>query len=99
MFVVIVKITAKPDAADRLAETFRAMVEWVDENEPDTTSYTCSRSTDDPRRFAFFERYESRRAFESHTTSKKFLELAVEMQGLVDGPIEIDTYDELAAKI
>jgi quinol monooxygenase YgiN len=99
MLVVAARIKAKPGEADKLAQMFRDMVEWVTENESETLTYTCSRSTDEPESFLFFERYTSKKAFQDHTSSEKFLGLAAELQGLVEGPIQIDTYQELAAKL
>ena len=99
MLVVAAKIKAKPGEADKLAQMFREIVEWVMENEAETLTYVCSRSTDDPDRFLFFERYTSKKAFQEHTSSEKFLGLAAALQGLIEGPIEIDTYQEIAAKL
>lgn len=98
MFVVVARIKAKPDAADTLAGMFREMVAWVARNEPETLGYSCNRSTDDPNVFLFLERYTSIDAFRAHASSARFLELAADLQGLVDGAIEIETYEELAAK-
>lgn len=98
VFVVAAKIRAKEGAADTLAAMFRDMVEWVAQNEPETVSFTCNRSTDEPDCFFFFERYTSKSAFRAHAASEKFLELAAAMQGLVDGAIHIETYEEIAAK-
>jgi quinol monooxygenase YgiN len=99
MLVIAAKIKAKPGEADKLADMFSEMVEWVADNEAETLTYTCSRSTDDPDRFLFFERYTSKKAFQEHTSSEKFLELAGGLQGLVEGPIEIETYREIAANV
>jgi quinol monooxygenase YgiN len=99
MVVVAARIKAKAGAADELARLFRDIVEWVRTNEPETLTYACNRSTDEPDRFLFFERYTSKEAFQHHTSSERFLALAAGLQGLVDGPIEIDTYQEIAAKL
>ncbi len=99
MFVVVAKITAKQGSGDELAEVFKQMVEWVTENEVDTLTYICSRSVKDPEVFVFFERYVNEKAFQQHTTSEKFLELASSMQGKVAGPLEMETYHELAGKL
>lgn len=98
MFVVTAKIKAAPDAADTLTDMFREMVAWVAQHEPDTITYTCNRATDDPDVFLFFERYVSEDAFRAHSSSEKFVELAAGIQGLVDGAIQIGTYEEIAAK-
>lgn len=97
MFVVTAKIRAKPGAADALAGMFRELVAWVARNEPETIEYRCNRSTDDPNVFLFFERYTSRSAFRAHSSSDTFVELAAAIQGYVDGAIEIETYEEIAA--
>jgi quinol monooxygenase YgiN len=99
MFVVIARIKAKQDHGDELEAIFREMVEWVTENEADTVTYTCNRSTTDRDQFTFFERYTNRKAFEAHTGSEKFAELGGRIQGSLDGPIEIETYDEIAGKL
>ena len=99
MLVVVAKIKAVEGHADKLADLFKGMVEWVTENEVDTVTYTCNRSTDDPNLFVFFERYTTRQAHEEHSRSDKFLELVSALQGSVDGPVEIETYEELAAKL
>jgi quinol monooxygenase YgiN len=99
MVVVAARIKAKAGAAEELAGRFHDMVEWVRANEPETLTYACNRSTDDPDRFLFFERYTSKNAFREHTSSERFLAFAAGLQGLVDGPIEIDTYEEIAAKL
>jgi len=98
VFVVTVRIKAASDAADTLAGMFREMVAWVARNEPETITYTCNRATDDPNVFLFFERYVSEDAFRAHSSSEKFVELAADIQGLVDGAIQIGTYEEIAAK-
>ena len=99
MFVVVAKIKAKQGEGDTLEEHFRDMVEWVTENEVDTLTYTCNRATDDRDRFAFFERYTSQKAIEAHSCSDRFVELVGKIQGLLDGPIELDTYEEVAGKL
>ncbi len=98
MFVVVAKIKAKPGKGDELAEVFRRLVDWVTENEADTLTYICSRSSKNPDEFVFFERYVNEKAFQDHTSSQQFIEMAASMQGMVEGPIEMETYQELAGK-
>jgi len=99
MFVVIARIKAREGEGDELEDVFKELVEWVTENEADTLTYTCSRSTSDRDQFTFFERYTSQKAFESHAGSEKFAELVGQIQGRLAGPIEIETYDEIAGKL
>ena len=98
VFLVVAKIRAKAEAVETLAAMFAEMVAWVVRNESATLDYRCGRSTDDPNLFVFLERYASQLAFREHTASEKFLELAAGIQGLVEGAIEIETYDELTSE-
>jgi len=99
MFVVIARIKAKEEAVDRIEAIFEDMVQWVTENEAETLTYTCNRSHDEPTRFTFFERYANKKAFEAHSSSNRFAEMAASLRGLVDGPIALETYDEIAGKL
>jgi len=99
MLAVIAKIKAKQGEADKLAEVFKDMVEWVTENEAGTLTYICNRSTKDSDQFVFFERYAGQKDFEAHSASERFVQLATEIQGLVDGPVDIEIFDQIAAKL
>ena len=96
--VVIAKIRAKEEHAEELASSFRDMVAWVVENEPGTLTYCCNRSTRDPNEFVFFERYADQEAFQAHTSSPRFAELAQDLRGKLDGGMEMETLEEVAAK-
>jgi len=99
MVAVVARIEAKEGEADKLAAVFKDFVEWVTENEAGTLTYSCNRSTTDPNRFLFFERYTGRKAFEAHSSSERFIQLASEIRGLVSGPVEIELFDEIATKL
>jgi len=99
MVVVVAKIKAKKGQGDALAQKLSDMVEWVTENEGDTLTYICNRSTKNRDEFVFFERYPNQKALEGHSTSDRFHQLVGEIQGLLDGPIQIDLLEEVAAKL
>ena len=99
MVVVIAKIKAKKGQGDTLAQKLSDMVEWVTENEGDTLTYICNRSTKNRDEFVFFERYPNQKALEGHSTSDRFHQLVGEIQSLLDGPIQIDLLEEVAAKL
>ncbi len=99
MLVVIAKIRAKDEHADEVAGALTGMVEWVGENEPETLSYSCNRVSDDRNVFVIFERYTGQEAFQAHSASERFAELVGEMQGKLDGGIEIQMLEEVAAKL
>ena len=98
MLIVVARIKARAGRGDELEEVFSRMVDYVTENEPETLTYICSRSTTDPEQFIFFERYTTQKAFEHHSSSEQFQELAGSIQGKVDGAVEIETYEEVAGK-
>ena len=99
MLVVVAKIRAKAECGDEVATQFREMVEWVTENESETLTYTCSRSRDNPNEFVFFERYTGEKAHQEHSGSPRFAELVTALRGKLDGGIEIEILDEVAAKL
>ena len=99
MLVVVAKMKAKEGKGDELASVFADLVEWVTENEADTLTYICNRSTKDRDEFLFFERYTSQSALEAHSSSERMIQLGTEIRGLVDGPVDIELFDELAAKL
>ena len=99
MFVVIAKAKAKDGEADRLGDILSSMVDWVIENEADTITYICNRSVSDPNEFCFFERYTSEKAFEAHSQTDRIKAMGKEIRDLIDGPITLDTYTEVAGKL
>ena len=99
MYVVIARIRAKEGQAEELAGHFREFVDWVTENEADTLTYICNRSLKDPSDFVFFERYTNEKAFEAHSSSDEFVKLTGALQGKLDGPVSIESYEEVAGKL
>ena len=99
MVVVVAKIKAADGHADELAAKLTDMVDWGSKNEDGTLTCTCNLATWDPDSFLFFERYTDQAAFDAHSGSERFGQLVADLQGKLDGAVEIDTYEELAAKI
>lgn len=97
--VVVAKIRAKQGCGDELAAVFSDFVDWVKDNEDGTLTYTCNRSHEDSDLFLFFERYVDQAAFQAHSSSSRFAEMAGSLQGKVEGGIEMETFDEVGAKI
>jgi quinol monooxygenase YgiN len=97
--IVIAKIRASAEAADEVAGLFTGMVAWVRDNEPGTLSYVCCRASNDPAQFVFFERYTDEAAFHAHSASERFMELVGQLKGKLDGGIEMEMLDEVAAKL
>jgi quinol monooxygenase YgiN len=99
MVVVVAKITAKQGQGDALAEHLVSMVRWVVENEAETLTYTCNRSTKNPDEFVFYERYADQGAFEAHISSENFAAFGKQISGCLAGAPEIETFEEVAAKL
>jgi len=99
MVVVVARIKAKEGQGEVLAGHLREMVEWVTENEAGTLTYSCNRSTQDRDEFVFFERYSDQGAFENHVSSERFAEFGKQIGAYLAGPPEIDTFEEIAAKL
>ena len=99
MIVIIAKLKAVEGKADEVASLFRDMVMWVTENEEGTSTYACNRSSSDPNEFVFFERYRDQEAFEAHGSSGRFAKLLADLKGLVEGGVDMQSYQEVAAKL
>jgi quinol monooxygenase YgiN len=99
MVVVVAKITAKKGQGDALAEHLTNMVRWVVENEPGTLTYTCNRSTRNSDEFVFYERYSDQASFEEHISSENFAAFGKQISGYLSGTPEIETFEEVAAKL
>ncbi len=99
MLVVIAKLKAKPGKGDALAAKFSEMVAWVTENEAMTLTYACNRSNTDRDEFVFFERYPDQAALGAHSSSDRFKSFVGELQPLLDGGMQVEMLEEVAAKL
>ena len=99
MVVVLARIAAKEGQGDALAEHLCQMVEWVTENESQTVTYICNRSSKNADEFVFFERYTDQAAFDLHISSEQFAEFGKKIGGYLAGPPDIEMLEEVAAKL
>jgi quinol monooxygenase YgiN len=99
MVVVVARITAKTGQGDALAEELVKMVDWVTENEPRTLTYICNRSTKNADEFVFFERYPDQAAVDAHAGSEQFTVFVQTIGGLLGAAPDIQTFEEIAAKL
>ena len=93
--VVVAKLKAKSGEAEKMEEALRGMVAKVAQ-EPGTLTYTLHRSQQDPCVFTFYEKYKDADALKAHSATPYFKELFGFLKLLLDGPPEIEMYDELA---
>jgi len=97
--VVIAKLKAKSGEAEKMEEALRGMVASMVAKvaqEPGTLTYTLHRAQQDPCVFLFYEKYKDAAALKVHSATPYFNELFSFLKPLLDGPPEIDMYDELA---
>ena len=64
------QVYAHPEHADALEALYAKMTELA-QTEPGVIHYCLARRTDDPMAFHFFERYESKAAFEEHVSREE----------------------------
>ena len=93
--IVVAKLKAKSGEAEKMEEALRGMVAKVAQ-EPGTLTYTLHRAQQDPCLFLFYEKYKDAAALKAHSATPYFKELFSSLKPMLDGPPEIEMYDELA---
>ena len=93
--IVVAKLKAKKGQEGQMEKELRNMVANV-ESEEGTLLYSLHRSQTDPGAFMIYEKYKDAEAFKVHSKTPYFKELFKALQPLVDGPVDIETYEELA---
>jgi autoinducer 2-degrading protein len=73
MIVLLVQFTVKPGAENRVIELMRTMEQHT-RKEPGCVSYIGHQSTEEPRRFFFYEAYTDDAALAAHRDSPHFRE-------------------------
>jgi quinol monooxygenase YgiN len=93
--IVVAKLKAKAGEEAKMEAALRDMVGKVAQ-EPGTLTYTLHRHQKDPSLFLFYEKYTDAAALKTHSATPYFKELFGALKTLLDGPPEIEMYDELA---
>jgi len=93
--IVVAKLKAKAGEEAKMEAALRDMVGKVAQ-ESGTLTYTLHRHQKDPSRFLFYEKYQDAAALKTHSSTPYFKELFGALKALLDGPPEIEMYDELA---
>jgi len=76
MLVLIVNFTVKAGNEQKAIELMRTMEEHT-RREPGCRLYIGLQSTEDPRRFCFFEEYENQAALDAHRAAPYFAEYLI----------------------
>jgi quinol monooxygenase YgiN len=71
MYVLMVDFKVKPGSEDECRRLMRLMVEHSN-REPGCRQYIGHQSTEDPRRFCFYEQYDDAAALEAHRATPHF---------------------------
>ena len=93
--IVVAKMKAKSGEEAKMEAALRDMVAKVSREEG-TLVYTLHRSRKAPGLFLFYEQYKDAAALKEHSSTPYFKELFAFLQPLLDGPPEIEMYDEIA---
>jgi len=71
MIVLIVNFTVKAGSEERAKQLIRTMEEHT-RREPGCRMYVGHQSTEDPRRFCFYEQYDNQTALDAHRAAPYF---------------------------
>jgi quinol monooxygenase YgiN len=94
--IVVAKLKAQSGKEAEMENVLKEMVGKV-KGEEGTLAYTLHRSKKDPSVFMFYEKYKDKEALDFHSSTPHFKEMSGILASIVDGPLEIDVYDELAS--
>jgi quinol monooxygenase YgiN len=94
--IVVAKIKAKNGQEEAVEKVLRDLTANV-KQEVGTVVYTLHRSQNDPALFMVYEKYSDAAAFELHGSTPYFQKAVAALMPLMDGGLEIEVYDELAA--
>ena len=91
-FVVIARFTARTGLEHRLREVLSALVAPT-RAEAGCLHYEMVQSQDDPRKFTFYEKWESEAALMAHAQMPHVVRARAERVDLLDGPHEVSRWD------
>jgi len=89
---VVARIKAKPGKVEEVREALTGLVAPT-RNEPGCIVYELLQNTDDPTDFTFVEEWESEAALAAHASSDHIRATRMKLDGIVEGAIEIRTYN------
>ena len=95
MIVVAAMLKALEAKGDELEREFQRLVPKV-LNDPGTKAYVVHRGIDDPSKFFVYEKYESKDALKTHSSTPHFKEFSQAVASMLDGRPEVALYREIA---
>ena len=94
MMVVSAFFQAKEGKESELEQAFRGMFPLVGK-ETGLVTYSLNRSTANPGRFFFFERYKDKEAFDFHGSTPYFKALFGKLKDLTAGAPLVEFYEQI----
>ncbi len=97
MLTVIAKLKAQSGQEENIEKAFLKALSEV-EKEEGTLEYKLLRNQNDPLSFVVYEIYKDVDAFMTHGAAPYLAEMIEAWIPLLDGDLEVITYDEIASK-
>jgi len=92
--VVSAFFQAKEGGEKELEQAFRSMFASV-RGEAGVITYALNRSTTNPGRFFFYERYKDKEAFDFHSSTPYFKDLFGKLKDLTEGAPVVDFHEQI----
>jgi len=92
--VVSAFFQAKEGKEEELERAFRSMFPSV-RGEAGVITYSLSRSTTNPGKFFFYERYKDKEAFDFHGSTPYFKDLFRRLKDLTEGAPVVDFHEQI----
>lgn len=89
---VVARVKARTDKVEEVRDALTSLVAPT-RSEPGCIVYELLQNTDDPTDFTFVEEWESEEALASHAGSDHIKATRKKLDGIVEGAIEIRTYN------
>ncbi len=93
MLVITAAVKSLEGKEEQLRQRLEALVDVVRSSEPDCLEYTMHRITNDKSRFFFYEKYRNQAAFDLHTSTPYFKQLAADIEPLLAEPIDLQVLE------
>lgn len=93
--IVIAKLKVKKGEEENMEATWKEMLPTVAKHDG-ALIFNLHRSQKDPGAFVFYGQFKDELALKEHSESQDLKGLEAKVQGFLDGPMEVDIYEEVA---
>jgi quinol monooxygenase YgiN len=98
MVTVVAKLKVHAGKEADFERAARVMIEHVKSAEQSTLTYVLHRARKDPTTFLFYERYTDRAGLDAHSQSPQMATMFSAIGSMLDGPPQIEMYEEIDGK-